>query len=704
MNRNAGRVLLGLDRQKLGTVRSANNGSVPWWLVAALSVTTGLMILSPMWPFLYLADWPHINEIGLHHVPMRAWVDWLASGRTLGWDHSWFNGYPLYQFYFPAPALGWMLLDLAFPSHTAYLLMTVLCVPATGWAAWWWASTWKTSRVVSGLFSACFLAAFCVAGASLGDKVDGGLFNVLFGTFSHQWAVVCGLCYLAALNNACYKQASTQWGVAAGFLMALCALSHPYIAVLVGIGSLGLLTKRTVRVFAVLGVTAAGLSAWWWVPFATGTQYAHITSYRLVGWADVLNPSHVALLPLAGAAVVVLWKQLPHPRVLTPLVVLMVVPFLLRTVPFNPFQADNGRMFFMWVVAVPALGAYLVLHVALRYFPGRWEPWFLTCVHVLLGLMATIAVWSTIGYSPKNLDIHHDAWCTTLGESIGGLPKGSNVYAPLWVPMFPSCGLAPIYSGAGLAAQAPGANLRTPFGLLRESSPTSLFYYEMLRHERSPQLDWLAPNLPLPDKRVVPVGQMMTLGADFYWGGENADSGNEWLTAVPQYGLPSMFKVADKPPTWPAEWVSPTVNHDVFIQSNLAKYRQWVTPDDVTIPILAARPDGCSTWVVPVGDGLDLTDDRYVRFESIRGECYYISVSYHPNWELTTGGEGPFPAGPNQMVVRADAGPVVLEWATSLEELAGQAITAISLAVLLILGAVTIRGTRGRSASGTLPA
>ena len=92
---------------------------------------------------------------------------------------------------------------------------------------------------------------------------------------------------------------------------------------------------------------------------------------------------------------------------------------------------------------------------------------------------------------------------------------------------------------------------------------------------------------------------------------------------------------------------------------------------------------------------LDLSDDHYVRFEAAHSGAYYVTVSYHPNWEMLTHGSGPYPAGPNQMVVLVDrAGTVELEWSKPVWETAGQWLTAL---LALSLVAITTRRLFGKN-------
>ena len=102
----------------------------PRWATIVALAGMCVVAMAPLWEFISLEFWPQQFEVGYHHIPMRDYPEWIARWQTIGWDHSWFNGHPTYQFYFPGPAFMWMILDVFLPSHTAYILVSVLPFPA----------------------------------------------------------------------------------------------------------------------------------------------------------------------------------------------------------------------------------------------------------------------------------------------------------------------------------------------------------------------------------------------------------------------------------------------------------------------------------------------------------------------------------------------------------------------------------------------
>ena len=161
-------------------------------VIVVLAVAATAMLLVPFWPFLTAPFWPTVWDLGGHRVPLREWGSWLVQGRTIGWDHSWFNGYPVYQFYFPGGWFLWQVFDVVLPEVAAYRLMMVAALPALVLVVWWLGCTWGLSLARSGVLAACVSA-----GLAIGPGVE----TVAAGLYAHFWSVVFGLVYLGALNK-----------------------------------------------------------------------------------------------------------------------------------------------------------------------------------------------------------------------------------------------------------------------------------------------------------------------------------------------------------------------------------------------------------------------------------------------------------------------------------------------------------------------
>ena len=647
----------------------------------------------------------------MHHVAMREWWGWVGEGRTVGWDHSWFNGYPVYQFYFPAPAVLWVALDVFFPSHTAYLLMTVLCVPATVWALWWAAVTWGMGRRRAFLLSASAMVAFCAMGWLYHRQFTGGLFSVMYGQFAHQWSVVFGLCYLAALNNA-VRTRKWEWATLAGMVLAASALSHPYPAAMFALCSATLLSKRHFSTFAWVGFVAAGLTMWWWLPVVGQLHMAHFDiARRGIGWDKVFSYAQLVCLPPALVAAYRLRRSVQHPRMLLPPLVLALFPIAAQLVlPHGLLMFDYGRPFFWWFMMVGGLAVFLVVDIATEKTLKTGRQWLSHMAYAALLGVAVFFVSSLAGLNiqiqAKNVDSAHPSVCPNE-QALDAFPNPgpATVFAAgLWLETG-HCGHAHIGYGSIFGRSDLPTEHRSVAGLLRESSPTSVFHYILLRNDNYAGLKYLTSEHPTEGDREAAVTQMMTLGVDYYWSdrasiGAPGPVAGKHLSPVDGEMGTDLLAVVNKPGVWPAVWYSHP-DYGKFIQLSANRFEQWRTPEQVTIPVLGAQPANNDN-PLRVAAPLDLSDDHYVRFEAAHSGAYYVTVSYHPNWEMLTHGSGPYPAGPNQMVVLVDrAGTVELEWSKPVWETAGQWVTAL---LALSLVAITTRRLFGKNEErATLP-
>ena len=674
-------------------------------LVGVLGAVATAVLLLPFWPFLTAGFWPTVWDLGGHRVPMREWGSWLAEGRTIGWDHSWFNGYPVYQFYFPGGWFIWQMFNTVLPEASAYRLMTAAAFPATVVAVWWLGRTWGLSLARAGVLAACFTVGF--AFAPVGAATVG---------YAHQWSVVFGLCYLAALNKS-----GRRWGLCplVGFLSLTAAfLCHPYPAVFIGAASLLMLGRVGWRTFVKGTLLVAGLTAWWWLPFVTHLDLAYLdmtrwpppwlailmvgSFVRLFAIASWLPPFGVTLLlaaigscVLLGMAAVGGWRlarAVPDRRVLYPFAVLMAVPVVNRLMPtlgvaegvseFVGFQ--GGRLFFVWFMAVPSLALYAAVDLVrdtsakFRTVPADSVVSLALVVVAALVVMPSMEAGGLLG--PNATD----------GVNVRPASVDPAVATSTWfsATRWVADGRSPA------AFYAPSADTgRNVGGLQRESSATARFRFAV------PFPDWLRgwgsgglldSNVPSPTatRTTWPVPQLQTFGVDIMW-----------EPPTDPQDLISRFALLDVPPPpegWPLVWISPAdTSYRGFLEQSLEAFGSWDSTDDVTIPVWADPPTGHASDMARTVV-VDWSDDRFVRFRADRPGLYYAPSSWHPNWTLTTEGTGPWPAGPNQMVVWADKpGTVEMVWGKHWTESAGQAVSAVTLVAALVVSLSAFR-RRGR--------
>ena len=113
-----------------------------WWVPGAVTVVTILSVivvtLSQLHPSLLLTNTATTGGDTGAHIAMPKFMESLLShGRLTGWDPGWYDGFPLYTFYFTLPDLfiavaGWIApYDIAFKFGT--VLGSVL-LPICAWA------------------------------------------------------------------------------------------------------------------------------------------------------------------------------------------------------------------------------------------------------------------------------------------------------------------------------------------------------------------------------------------------------------------------------------------------------------------------------------------------------------------------------------------------------------------------------------------
>ena len=688
-----------MTRRRLLTVCCAAAGTV--------------LLLAPLWPYLTADHWPAAWDFGGHHIPMRQWGSWLAQGRTVGWDHSWFNGYPVYQFYFPGGWFIWQTFNVALSEVAAYRLLGVAAWPALGLAVWWLARSWGLSLPRSAAFAVCI--AFSVAAVA-------GAFGGNVGLYAHQWSIVFGFGYLAALNfSAASKGGWGGWQLAAFLLLAVSFLCHPYPAVLIGVASLLLLPTVGWRTFTAGVAVAGGLTAWWWLPFAAHLHVAYLDMWRPTrSWYDIwffttavnwsppgtkvwyLVTVAAGVLTLAAIGSIRLACVLPDRRVLWPFAAMIAAPFaneLLAVV--SPDLAasiafDNGRVWWVWFLAVGALAAYAVVDLVGQLSAafnverrlGRWRVAAVACV----AFMSLLVLGAYRANQPSLL------WHTGAGVPHEALVATTWISATHWVDHGQALPLDVRSLGVG----------RAPSGLHRESSPTARFWSALpspLPFRSRGWHDYDTPSSGWTVRTASPVPQYQTWGVDVVWAPpltlqpHTLTLGNISYWLGPRSG-PGLLPVPAPPEQWPLTWINPhTITYRQFLDHSLREFGGWQTTDDVTIPVHGVPPEHASdadTATAAVVD-VDWTDNKYVRFTADSRGLVYVASSWHPNWQLEGGGAGPWPAGPNQMIVWADSpGDVTLVWGKSWAESVGQIVSGLVVVGLLVW---TVRGRMRRRES-----
>jgi uncharacterized membrane protein len=111
----------------------------PQWASAAAVVGVIVVVLTQMHPnLLFLNTTTAGGDTGAHvALPKFLETNLLPHGRVTGWDPGWYDGFPLYTFYFPLPGLVTVLFNTVTTYDVAFKLVTVLgslLLPLCAWA------------------------------------------------------------------------------------------------------------------------------------------------------------------------------------------------------------------------------------------------------------------------------------------------------------------------------------------------------------------------------------------------------------------------------------------------------------------------------------------------------------------------------------------------------------------------------------------
>jgi hypothetical protein len=229
----------------------------------------------------------------------------LPHGQLTGWDPSWYDGFPLYTYYFLLPDLLVALASHVISYGLAFKWGTVLGSVLLPVAAWAMGRLFGLRRAFPGAIAALTLAylfdyTFTIYG--------GNLFSTLAGEYSYSLSIALALVFLGLMARGLRTGRYRGW---TAVVLAACILAHivPALFALVGAALLVLMemlpprlrprdawnAQPTDRVVAqrlarpqVLwwGASTVGLglllTGFWWVPFGLQQSYATSMGYTNV--------------------------------------------------------------------------------------------------------------------------------------------------------------------------------------------------------------------------------------------------------------------------------------------------------------------------------------------------------------------------------------------------------------------------------------
>ncbi len=273
------------------------------------------------------------GDTGAHYM-MPAFFNTNLFPHLTGWDPDWYDGYPVYTFYFVLPDLLVALASHVISYNVSFKLGTVMGSVLLPVAAWAMGRLFRLPRPLPGVLAAATLPflfdyTFTIYG--------GNLFSTLAGEYSFSLSVALGLLFLGLFARGIRNGRHRGW---AAVVLSLCILAHivPAMFAITGAGLLTLMEllperhrlhdelslpsvqvpfppgTRGVRgrwqaLWWGVSTTAIGvlLSGWWLVPFGLRLPYSTSMNYKNIStYAAVLFPkADLWALVLAGIAVVV---------------------------------------------------------------------------------------------------------------------------------------------------------------------------------------------------------------------------------------------------------------------------------------------------------------------------------------------------------------------------------------------------------------
>ena len=646
--------------------------------------------------------------------------DLLPRFQLSGWDPQWFNGFPLYVFYFPLPALFVAFLSWFSPFAVAFKLVTVLGSVTMPFGAYVFGRGAGLRRPVPELMSVATLPFLF----NVSYTIDGGnLASTMAGEFSYSLALTLGLFFLGAFAFA-LRTGRQRW--LAAVLFGAMALCHVVPALFIGgvaiLFAASFHNRRALHVLMPVGVTGGLLIAFWLVPFGADLRYSSSMGYTRV--TDVFGQ----IFPLNGelflpvfALIGVMFGVTYRDRIIGALgasAVGVVVAF-----QFAPNGlVYNARWLPFWFFATALLAAYGVACLGSLLFSRlqltSWHVVFTPIISCAI-VVALIAAWLgvlPVGNWPvaeRNFTDSWISWNYSGYQRKQGWPEYQRIVAMLdSVTKTNGCGrLDYEYSpnvqndfGSTLVEMAfplfTNGCIQSAEGLYYESSTSTPFHF-LDQAELSIQASNPVVGIPYQMLNVADgIRHLQLQGIRYFLANSptverEAAKDPELVELASTPATPSIVDGAATPSTTPSKlatkWIvyaiksSPLVTgltYEPVVEANLSKDAwlnlaiDWYQHESYwPVPVVGS---GLTGWIhllsaslvspqaaVPVDPTVvsDVSEtNESIAFRVSRiGTPVLVKIPYFPNWQAS-GAYGPFDATPNFMVVVPTSHSVVLSY------------------------------------------
>ena len=360
-----------------------------------------IVVLSQLHPNLLLTNSTTTGgDTGAHFIlPAYLRDHLLAHGHLTGWFPSWYNGFPLYSYYFVLPDLFAALASVVIPYGIAFKAITILGSLLLPVAA---IVLGRGFRLRAPLPAALGAASLPFLFDSTFTIDGGNLFSTLAGEYSFSLGLSLVL-IAAGLFARRIERGRGIVGVAVAMSVAMAAHLLPWMWILTvmfgllaiavtplrhyfhdevlgsrrGVGvALPLARPRRVLSFVARAAgLSALLSAWWLLPFVSLQQYANPMGYNNVTtYQTLLYPkADYWVIWLAGFAVAL--GLIRRSRFVAVLAFSTALAGL--AVRFEPQGSIyNARLLPFWFIGLYLLAAWLLgmaLSALARYFARHWS-------------------------------------------------------------------------------------------------------------------------------------------------------------------------------------------------------------------------------------------------------------------------------------------------------------------------------------------
>ena len=378
----------------------------PAWSNTVVILAVMAVVLTQMHPnLLFLNTTATGGDTGAH-VALPAYLKshLLTHGSLTGWDPGWYDGFPLYTFYFPLPGLLTVVLNGVVSYDVAFKLVTVLGSLLLPLSAWAFGRLAGLKDPGPGCLAAATLPFLFEPSFSI---YGGNLLSTLAGEFSFSLSLSLSLLFLgvvaAGLRTGRHR-------ALAGVLFAATLLCHLLPAMFAAAGAVVLLVldadlprtlARGVRATAagrrwltrlgwsvVAGLLGLGLTAWWLLPFYAEQPYTTNMGYtKVFGYPHLLFP---------GSARWVLAADLVG-------LVAMVV--------------RRNRVALFLVVMAGLSAVALIVDPASKLYNVRFLPLWFLCLYLLAGYaLAEVVALVARGWRRRRLNVWVRAVQVRLGS------------------------------------------------------------------------------------------------------------------------------------------------------------------------------------------------------------------------------------------------------------------------------------------------